>query len=124
MRHIIVLVVTVILYAMVTAFLYMVGLKKKATEKERLTKTLFYNCSFRITRYLSEHPSITEDGIAFLIKDVKAKEFFSGKTAKVADSSEFQAHIIDYMLRNNQIQKELINGTTHYSLSEKEKQNG
>ena len=54
---------------------------------------------------VKEHETITEDGIGHLVKEVKAKEFYSKKTAVITNGAEFQEKLIDYMLRRNHIQK-------------------
>lgn len=121
MSHTLILIITVLLFAVVTAILYMIGLRKKVTENERLTGMLLNNGALRVVKYLKEHETITEDGIGHLVKEVKAKEFYSKKTAVITNGAEFQEKLIDYMLRRNHIQKMRVKGKTVYTLPAKEK---
>ncbi|MBR2675154.1 MAG: hypothetical protein IKE52_06885 [Mogibacterium sp.] len=116
-----ILIITVLLFAVATALLYMIGLKKKMTENERLREMLMNNAALRVVKYLREHQTVTEDGIGHLIKEVKAKEFYSKKTAVIVDGKDFQEELIDYMLRNNHIQESNIQGSNIQGSSAKGK---
>ncbi len=122
MSHTLILITTVLLFAFVTAILYMIGLRKKVTENERLTEMLLNNAALRVVKYLKEHDTITEDGIGYLIKEVKAREFHSKKTAVITNGKDFQKKLIDYMIRRNHIikLKKRVKGKVVYTLPSKE----
>lgn len=121
MSHTLILIITVLLFAIVTAILYMIGLRKKVTENERLLGMLLNNAALRVVKYLKEHETITADGIGYLIKEVKAREFYSKKTAVITNGADFQKQLIDYMIRNGHIAKVKEKGKTVYTLPPKEK---
>ena len=98
LNHTLTIIIDVFLFALVTAVLYAIGLRKKVTEDERLTAMLLNNAALRVLKYLKEHDTVTADGIGFLIKEVKAKEFYSKKTAVIVNGEPFRDKLIDYML--------------------------
>lgn len=121
MSHTLVLIITIFLFAVVTALLYMIGLRKKVTENERLLEMLLNNAALRVVKYLKEHDTITADGIGYLIKEVKAKEFYSKKTAVITNGADFQKQLVDYMIRRGHIAKVRDKGKIVYTLPSKEK---
>lgn len=120
MNHTLILIIAVLMFAFITSALYIIGLRKKMTENERLKDMLLNNAALKVTKYLKDHETVTEDGIGYLIKEVKAREFHSKKTAVIRDGKDFQKELIDYMLRRNYITKSAVKGKTYYKLSEKE----
>lgn len=112
------MIIGVLLFAVATAALYAIGLRKKVTEEQRLNEMLLNNGAYRVVKYLKTHDSITADGIGYLIKDVSAKEFYSNKKAIIADGSQFQMQLIDFLLRENYVTRETNkDGETIYRLS-------
>lgn len=116
LNHTLIIVIGIFLFALVTAGLYAVGLRKKVTENERMTGMLLNNAALRVVKYLKEHDTVTADGIGFLIKEVKAKEFYSKKTAVIVNGEPFRDKLIDYMLRGKHIVRVRENGKTLYKL--------
>lgn len=121
MNHTLILIIAILMFAVITAILYMIGLRKKVTENERLTEMLLNNAALIVVKYLKDHDTVTEDGIGYLIKEIKAREFYSKKTAVITNGKNFQKELIDYMIRRNHISKVKIKGKTCYKLPEKEK---
>jgi hypothetical protein len=123
MNHTLYIIISVLLFAVATAVLYVIGLRKKMRENENLINMLLNNGTLRVKKYLKEHDTITADGIGYLIKDVKAKEFYSKKVATIKNGADFQAQLIDYMLRNNYVTEDTdSNGETVYRLPSKGRQ--
>lgn len=93
----------IILFAIATAILYVIGMKKKMNEDKRLFEMLLNNGTYRVVKYLKTHGSITLKGIGYVIKDISAKEFGSSKKAVIKDGRAFQDSLLDYMLKEGYI---------------------
>ncbi len=91
------------MFAVATVILYIIGLKKKMTQDDRLMDMLLNNAAHRTVTYLKEHDTISETEMGYIAQQVKAKEFLSDKVAVVADGKAFKSKLIDFMLRNNYI---------------------
>lgn len=97
------IIIGTILFALATAILYVIGMKKKMNEENRLFEMLLNNGAYRVVKYLKTHESITLKGIGYVIKDISAKEFGSSKKAIIKDGMAFQDSLLDYMLREGYI---------------------
>lgn len=97
------IIVGIILFAVATAILYIIGMKKKMNEDKRLFDMLLNNGAYRVVKYLKTHESITLKGIGYVIKDISAKEFGSSKKAVIKDGRAFQDSLLDYMLKEGYI---------------------
>ena len=107
----------ILLFAIVTAILYLIGLKKKMEEEEALAKKLMNNASLKVIEYLKVNKEASLHEIETLIKDVKAKNFYSGNTALIMDSKEFKYRLLDFMVKNNYLlEKKDQNGKKVYTL--------
>lgn len=112
----------ILLFAISTSILYIIGIKRRMTEEKRLTDMLINNGAVRVINYLKKHDTITADGIGYLIKEIKAKEFMSSKTAIVQDGRAFQKRIIEFMLERNYIEEAGFDkGKKTYRLAEKKR---
>ncbi|MFZ2536127.1 MAG: hypothetical protein WAX02_08025 [Methanothrix sp.] len=121
MNHTLIIIIGVLLFAIATATLYVIGTQKKIHEDERLMDMLLNNGAMRVRKYLKENDTITADGVGYVIKNIKAKEFYSKKTAIIANGAGFQEKLIDYMLRNNYLTEDTNDkGETVYRLPPKE----
>lgn len=97
------IIVGIILFAVATAILYIIGMKKKMNEDKRLFEMLLNNGTYRVVKYLKTHGSITLKGIGYVIKDISTKEFGSSKKAVIKDGRAFQDSLLDYMLKEGYI---------------------
>lgn len=97
------IIVGIILFAIATVILYVIGMKKKMNEDKRLFEMLLNNGAYRVVKYLKTHGSITLKGIGYVIKDISAKEFGSSKKAVIKDGRAFQDSLLDYMLKERYI---------------------
>lgn len=121
MNHTLYIIIGILLFAVASATLYVIGLRKKMHENENLVEMLLNNGAVRVRKYLKEHDTITADGIGYVIEDVKAREFYSKKMATIRNGADFQAQLIDYMLRRNYLTEDKNDkGETVYRLPPKE----
>lgn len=97
------IIVGVILFAIATAILYIIGMKKKMNEEKRLFEMLLNNGAYRVVKYLKTHDNITSNGIGYVIKEISAREFGSAKKAVIKDGRAFQDTLLDYMLKEGYI---------------------
>lgn len=124
------IIVGIILFAVATAILYIIGMKKKMNEDKRLFDMLLNNGAYRVVKYLKTHESITLKGIGYVIKDISAKEFGSSKKAVIKDGRAFQDSLLDYMLKEGYIvgapgnEKEKRSDKVYVLPYEKEEKNG
>lgn len=121
MNHTLYIIIGILLFAVASATLYVIGLRKKMHENENLVEMLLNNGAVRVRKYLKGHDTITADGIGYVIEDVKAREFYSKKMATIRNGADFQAQLIDYMLRRNYLTEDKNDkGETVYRLPPKE----
>ena len=83
MRQTLVIIMGIFLFAVITAILYLIGLRKKMTENQRLTEMLLNNGALRVRKYLKKYGYIRETEIASVILNVKAHEFGSRRDCQV-----------------------------------------
>lgn len=95
----------ILLFAIAFCVIYIIGLKKKEGQAERLNNMLLNNAAIKVKKYLKEHEIITESGIALVAKETKAREFGSKHTAIVRDGKEFSNGLIRYMLNRDIIEE-------------------
>ncbi|MBQ7040117.1 MAG: hypothetical protein IJN39_06070 [Clostridia bacterium] len=87
----------ILLFALVTAILYVWGLSKTYGQQERMAKLLLINCKNKVIKYLKKHEVVTEKQIESLIKGVSAGEFWSKKRLTVQDPHKFSSQLIAFM---------------------------
>lgn len=114
-----VIIIGIILFALATMLLYMIGLKRKMTEEKRLNDMLLNNSARRVLAYLKDHDQVTKNEIGYIIKDVRASEFHSRKTAVISDGRLFQDELVRFMLDGGYISEVKRNGRKVYILPEK-----
>lgn len=90
-------VVGILLFALVTAFLYVVGLKKSMTQRQDTERLLLYKCEGKVVRYLKRNGTADKKTISKLVENVQGGLFWSRRKAKVTDPDKFSATLIDYM---------------------------
>lgn len=97
------IIIGVMLFAIASSTLYLIGMKKRINEDERLRDMLLNNGALRVVKYLKTHESISLKGIGFVIKNISAREFGSSKKAIIKDGRAFQDSLLDYMLERGYI---------------------
>lgn len=88
----------ILLFAAVTAILYVWGLRKSMTQAANLERVLMSKCATRVLAYLKHHPTITQKEIARQIQTVKAGQFWSRRQVQVQDAPTFAKKLTQYML--------------------------
>ena len=71
----------IVLFALVTAVLYVWGLKKSMTQQEDLDRALLRKSAERVNRYLKAHDTIDRAEMARLVEGVRAGLFSSRSRA-------------------------------------------
>lgn len=94
----------ILLFAVVTAVLYIWGLKKSLSQHQDLTRMLLARCGQRVVKYLKKHETITLAEIAGQIRGVKAGQFWSRKRLTVMEPEKFAAQVVKYLLDQQYIQ--------------------
>lgn len=109
MSETLIIIIGILLFALATIILYMIGLKKKMGEDEELAKKLLHNASLKVLDHLKHHDSVNSQELSEMIKGVQAKNLYSSKTAVVVDEKEFKYQLIDFMIQNNYLIEEKDN---------------
>lgn len=98
------IIVGVVLFAFVTAILYIWGLKKSLDQQEDLNRNLMNACGSRVVKYLKKHETITKAEIAKLIDGVTVGQFWSRKKMQVQDGKKVSGQVIDFLLEQMYIE--------------------
>jgi predicted Holliday junction resolvase-like endonuclease len=119
LKQIMIIILGILFFAIVTACLYLIGLRKKITENQRLSEMLLNNGALRVQKYLKTHGYVREEEIGLLVQNVQAHEFGSRNTAIIASGEDFREQLIPYMLdRHFLLKTEGVDGETLYYLPE------
>lgn len=94
----------ILMFAVVTAALFVWGLRKAYFQKETLTKMLFSKSADRVMNYLKTHDSISEPQMRKLVEGIRASEFHSRQQAIVQADKAFTLRLIDIMLEEGLIE--------------------
>lgn len=98
------IVIGILLFALVTAILYIWGLRKSVTQGQDLTRTLLNRCGNKVVKYLKKNGTITEKEIARQIEGVKAGEFWSKNRIMVQDPKKFVNEVVSFLIRQQYIE--------------------
>lgn len=99
------IVLGVILFALVTAVLYVWGLKKSMTQTADLERILRNKSAGKVVKYLRKHGSISQQEMIPLIEGVKAGMFWSRRRAAVQDARAFAPKLIRYMVEQQLVEE-------------------
>lgn len=94
----------ILLFALVTAFLYVWGLRKSMGQGADLTRILLNRCGNKVVKYLKRHDTVTEAEMARLIEGVTAGEFWSRNKLKVQEPRKFVGQVITFLLEQQYIE--------------------
>lgn len=95
----------ILMFALVTAVIYVWGLRKSVGQQERMATLLLVGCKNKVVKYLKSHDSISVKEIEKLIKGVKVGEFWSRKRLTVTEPNKFSAQLIKFMTEQLYIEK-------------------
>ncbi len=96
----------IVLFAIVTAILYVWGLKKSVDQQENLNRNLMSACGSRVVKYLKKHDTITKAEIAKLIDGVTVGQFWSRRRIKVQDGKKVSGQVTDFLLEQLYIESD------------------
>lgn len=94
----------ILLFAIITAILYVWGLKKSVGQMEDLNRSLMSACGRRVVKYLKKHDTITKAEIAELIDGMKVGQFWSHQKIQVQDGKKVSGQVIDFLLDQQYIE--------------------
>lgn len=100
----------VLMFAVVTAFLYILGLKKSMTEAQDLEKQLLSRSASKVIKYLKKNGYATKKQITSIIKNIKSGFFWSRQKAKINNTEKFTNILVEYMINQKLIQYAGKNG--------------
>lgn len=95
----------VLLFAIVTAVLFVWGMRKSYFQKETLTKMLFSKSADKVMQYLKTHKTITEPQMRKLVEGIHASEFHSRQQATVQADKAFTSKLVEIMLSEGLIER-------------------
>lgn len=95
----------IILFAIATAILYVIGLKKEMAQNSTLSDLLLNKGAARIVTYLKKNESVSKKEAKNLVDGMKTSVFYSKQRAMVNDSSHFTDILLDHMLKKGIIEK-------------------
>ena len=84
-------------FALITAVLYVWGLRKSMTQQQDLERILLSKSAHKVKSYLKKHESISIEEMGRLCKDVKAGMFWSRQKAAVQNPGIFAPKLAQYM---------------------------
>lgn len=94
----------VLMFAVVTAVLFVWGMRKAYFQRETLTKMLLSKSADRVIGYLKTHKSITEPQMRRLVEGIRASEFYSRRRATVQADKAFTSRLIEVMMSEGLIE--------------------
>lgn len=113
------MVVGILLFAIVTAILYVWGLKKSLTQQDDLLRILSIKGEKKVLRYLKKNGQITSVQVEKEVNKISASEFYSKRKAVVTDPKTFSKALITEMMNQGTIKEEMERGKKIYTLVNK-----
>lgn len=98
------IIVGILLFALVTAILYIWGLRKSMEQGSDMAHILLNRCGNKVVKYLRKHGTITKKQIAKEINGVKAGQFWSRKRMVVQEPEKFTTQVIQFLLDQQYIE--------------------
>lgn len=111
----------VLMFAVVTAILFVWGLRKSYFRQETLSNMLFSKSAHKVMHYLKSHDTISEVQMRKLVDGTEASEAFSRNKAIVKGDKEFTVHLIELMKKDGMIEAADQDGTVVYRKKQKSK---
>ena len=94
----------ILLFAIITAILYVWGLKKSVGQMEDLNRSLMSACGSRVVKYLKKHGTVTRNEVAELIGGITVGPFWSRHKVRVQDGKKAAGQVIDFLLDQQYIE--------------------
>lgn len=105
----------VLLFAVITAFLYAWGLWRAGRKQQDLLIILQQKGARRILRALKSGPK-TKAELVNRLKGLKASLFYSRRRVKVQEPEVFAGELLEFMVQKGLIQQRYEKGRREYSL--------
>lgn len=99
------IIVGIVCVALVTAVLYVWGLRKSVNGQQDLNRRLLSACGSRVVRALKKQPTITRAEIAKLIEGITVGPAWSRSRVKVEKGEGFAPQVIAFLLDQLYIEK-------------------
>ena len=94
----------VVMFAAVTAVLYVWGLKKSLGQKEDMSRALLHACGSKVLRHLKKHDTVSPREIAGLIEGTTIRPMWSRHRISVKNGGEYAPVVIEFLLDQQYIQ--------------------
>jgi hypothetical protein len=99
------IIVGIVSVALVTAVLYVWGLRKSLNRQDDLERRLLSACGSRVVKALKKQPTITEAEVAKLIEGITVGPAWSRNRVKVENGSPFAPQVITFLTEQLYIEK-------------------
>ena len=94
----------ILMFAAVTAVLYVWGLKKSFSQQEYMAQALLHACGSKVLRHLKKHSTLSQEQIAQLIEGTTVGPMWSRQRMKVQNGKDYAPQVIDFLLDQQYIQ--------------------
>lgn len=95
----------IVLFALVTAVLYIWGLRKSVNQQQDMERRLRNKCAGIVVKQLKKSGVLTEQQIAALLSGVRSGEFWSRQKAVVGKPQEFVRELLPFMVDQRLIEQ-------------------
>lgn len=106
----------ILLFAVATAILYAIGLKKSMTKERDLLHSLYLKSEKKIVNALKNKETMTRNELEKVVEGTKASLFYSKNKLIVKDSKTFIQSILGDMIEKKIIVEEMEQGKKVYRL--------
>ena len=94
----------ILLFAVVTAVLYVWGLSKSINQGRDLSRQLLHRCGNKVVRRLKKQGTLTRQEVVQQIKGVTAKQPWSRGRLTVTEPEQFADEVLDFLLDQQYIE--------------------
>lgn len=99
------IIIGVIAVAVITAVLYVWGLRKSINRQQDMDRKLLSACGSKVVKALKKQSVITLDQIGTLIEGVTVGQAWSRSRLKVQDGKAFAPQVVEFLLDQLYIEK-------------------
>ena len=94
------------MFMVVTAVLYVWGLKKSFSQQENMVRALLHACGSKVLRYLKKHDTVSRDTIATLIEGTTVGPMWSRQRMRVQSGKDYAPQVIEFLFDQLYIQQD------------------
>lgn len=95
----------IFIFALVTAIIYVWGMKKSLNQAETLSDMLYKEAERKLIKHLKKNKTADNKDVENLVSGIKAQFFYSKNKAKVNDVKVFSASLLKKLEDENKIIK-------------------